>query len=119
MNFLAAEVKGSGCVALGAIMLSCDTDAFAPGAKIRLCMRPEDIRVRGVTRDTANAVEARIADIEFLGASGRATLAPSATPTTEFVADFSVNLMSDLGLEAGKTIWLALPADRLRVFPER
>ncbi len=58
----------------------------------------------------------RIADIEFLGAFCRVKLdvADGAPP---IVADFSINLVRDLGIEVGKDLLIAMPPERLRVFP--
>ena len=58
----------------------------------------------------------RIDDIEFLGAFCRVKLAV-AGGEAPIVADFSINVMRDLGVELGQEMRVALPPQWLRVFP--
>ena len=71
--------------------------------------------MRGITESTANRLAVTIAELEFLGSFCRATL-NAAAPGVTLIADFSINLMRDLDVGIGKTLDIALPADRLRVF---
>jgi iron(III) transport system ATP-binding protein len=106
-------------VRIGSIELSC-ADAMpglAPGSAVTLCVRPEDVVVRSIDQSTANAFAARISDLEFLGSFYRARLAPPSNGV-EFSADFSINAVRDLDLARDKLVTIALPADRLRVFPQ-
>jgi iron(III) transport system ATP-binding protein len=56
--------------------------------------------------------------LDFLGPYCRAALAPEAAPELTILADFSVNLMRDLGVSEGQRFPIALPPDTLRVFPK-
>ncbi|MBL8702574.1 MAG: putative 2-aminoethylphosphonate ABC transporter ATP-binding protein [Alphaproteobacteria bacterium] len=116
MNFFDGQIAAPGRARVGALDLACDTDGLAAGAAVKLCLRPEDVRVRGVTPATANAIEVAIEEIEFLGAFGRATLRPTVDPSIGLVGDFSANLVQDHGLEAGQRVVVALPPERLRLF---
>jgi iron(III) transport system ATP-binding protein len=73
------------------------------------------VQVRGITASTANRFAVTIAELEFLGSFCRATLRAASSEVT-LTADFSINLMRDLDVGIGKTLEIALPADRLRVF---
>jgi iron(III) transport system ATP-binding protein len=117
MNFLTGTVRRPGVVVLGAGEVMCDTGALPNGADVQLCLRPEDVRVRGVDPATDNAFPVEIKDIEFLGAFGRACLsfAPEWGSLT-VLADFSPNLMRDHGLATGQRLHVALPAERIVVF---
>ena len=120
MNFLSAVAGGDGTVRIDGVGLSaiecvCVQDE---GTAVTLCLRPEDIVTRGVEPGAPNAFEATVADLEFLGSFYRASLTAKGVENTRFQADFSVNLVRDLGIEAGKTLTVAFPADRIRVFAD-
>ena len=125
MNFLRAEVVGEGSVQIGGLILAAETGGLPAGELVSLCFRPEDIQVRGIAAGHANAIEVRIEEMEFLGTFYRADLAlngPSLSQkgaSPRLMADFSMNAARDLGLERGKTIPIAMPADRLRLFGEK
>ncbi len=117
MNFLPATVAGDGRVSLGNLPLDCSAVASLPkGAAVQVCIRPEDVQVRGIGADTANATDARLDGMEFLGSFFRATMTPLAGGDVKVQGDFSINLVRDHGLEPGKTIRIALPPDRLIAF---
>jgi len=118
MNFLRAHAVDSARVRMGGVELFCGDGMpkLAPGTPVTLCVRPEDVVVRSIDQSTANAFAARIADLEFLGSFYRARLTPPANGV-ELAADFSINAVRDLGLERDKLVTVALPAERLRVFP--
>ena len=59
---------------------------------------------------------ARVADVEFLGSFCRVGLALNGGDPA-LVADFSINVVRDLSIEEGKQMLIALPPERLRVFP--
>ena len=119
MNFLRAQAVDSTRVRIGSIELSFadGMPGLAPGSAVTLCVRPEDVVVRSIDQSTANAFAARISDLEFLGSFYRARLAPPSNGV-EFAADFSINAVRDLDLARDKLVTIALPADRLRVFPQ-
>ena len=119
MNFLHAQAVDSARVRIGSIELLCadGISGLAPGSPVTLCVRPEDVVVRSIDDATANAFAARISELEFLGSFYRAKLAPPSNGV-EFAADFSINAVRDLGLARDKLVTIALPADRLRIFPQ-
>jgi iron(III) transport system ATP-binding protein len=57
-----------------------------------------------------------VADLDFVGAFCRATLKVRDATDVAMTADFSSNLIRDLGVELGRKLDVALPPDRLRVF---
>jgi iron(III) transport system ATP-binding protein len=120
MTFLDAVATGPGTVRVGSLELAVTGNgALTPGEPMRLAMRPEDVRTRGIAADTPNRFDARIARIAFLGSFCRAQLSPTASPGTTISADFSTNAMRDLGIVEGETRTVAFPPDSLRVFPAR
>jgi iron(III) transport system ATP-binding protein len=116
MSFIDATVTGSGRVRAGALELICADDrGLSSGTPIRLGLRPEEVRVRGVDAGDPNAVAVRITSLSFLGPFCRARLRPE-VDAGEFVADFSANLMRDLGVSEAQRLTIALPPHALRIF---
>ena len=114
MNFLDGTLAGPDRVKVGAISLSClPQDGLVPGSKVRLCIRPEDVRVRDLPADAPNRLTVEVGELDFVGAFCRATLRAG---DLALVADFSSNLVRDLGVTAGKKLDVGLPPGRLRVF---
>jgi iron(III) transport system ATP-binding protein len=55
MTFLDAEIAGPMSLRVGAIELACpDAKRFATGSSVRIGLRPEEIRVRNIDRETPN-----------------------------------------------------------------
>ena len=74
MNFMPGVLVRPGAVRLGGIELACDIDGLPAGTGLTLAIRPEDIRVQGVTGSEENAVTLHIKAMEFLGAFFRVDL---------------------------------------------
>lgn len=119
MNFVPAVVAGAGRVAIegGTELASHSVDGLAPGTKVRACVRPEDVRIEGVDADTANAFDATITDMEFLGSFFRARLVPGSATGASILADFSANVVRGRGLVDGTKLRVAVPPEMLRVYP--
>jgi iron(III) transport system ATP-binding protein len=118
MSFLGARVAGPKAMRTGALDLVCADDrGLAPGTAVKLGLRPEEIRVRGVQPGDANTLEVKVGSLEFLGPFCRARLEPAVQTEGPLVADFSANLMRDLGVSEGQKLLIALPPESLRVFP--
>ena len=116
-NFLPGVVAGPGHVRFGEINLACDLDIrLGPGNDVTLAIRPEDVVIRNIGPSTPNTFTARVAEIEFLGSFCRVGLAVNGGDPS-LVADFSINAVRDLAIAEGKSMPVALPPDRLRVFP--
>jgi iron(III) transport system ATP-binding protein len=117
MNFLDGVLTAPGRVELGTAVLDCGaTDGLAVGSPVRISIRPEDVRVRGIDNNTANRLSVEITECDFMGSFCRATLRPEAMPTAQLQADFSINLMRDFAIEQGRRLVVALPSEHLRVF---
>ncbi len=116
MNFMDGAVRDTGGLRIGAATLDCDNipDGLAGGDAVTICIRPEDIVVRGIDAAAENALMARIAALEFLGSFCRGSLAIGGE--IALICDFSINAVRDLGLAEGTALQVVLPADRLRVF---
>jgi len=114
MNFLKGTAAGEGRVRLGNVELACLNET-PHGSDVTICLRPEDVVVRNPFG--ANVVPTRIESLEFLGPFHRARLHSDEMGGITLTADFSANLVRDMELEPGKMVPVALPSERLRVFP--
>ena len=104
-------------VKIGSLSFACPMqDGLAVGTKVRLSIRPEDVRVRDLPGDVANRVPVEVADLDFVGAFCRATLKVQGATDVALTADFSSNLIRDLGVDRGSRLDVALPPDRVRVY---
>lgn len=116
MNFLTGMRSTADRVRLGTLDLRVPPGGSPIGQTCTACARPEDFIIRNVGRDTPNAFSATIEATEFLGPVVRARLRAPALPGMPVLADFSLNAITDLGLELGRTVTVALPPERVRVF---
>lgn len=120
MNFLKARVTGDDAIRIGdnEIRLDSALDDVAAGSTVTVCIRPEDVIARDIGSEAGNVVDTVVDDLEFLGSFYRATLKLKDDEGSEMLADFSINLVRDMGIEEGKSIQVRLPASRLRVFSD-
>jgi iron(III) transport system ATP-binding protein len=117
MTFLDAEVSGEDRLRIGGIEITCaDAARFISGTPVRLGLRPEEVKVRNLDASTPNTIDAVITGLDFLGPFCRARLKPANAPDVTILADFSANLMRDLGVSQGQKLTVALPPESLRVF---
>ncbi len=74
------------------------------------------MRVRNLDASTPNVIDTTVTSLDFLGPFCRAQLKPAGASDVTILADFSANLMRDLGVSQGQKLTIALPPDSLRVF---
>ncbi len=118
MNFLNAHKANERQIKLGENLLELE-DAERQklnGSPILACIRPEDILVRNIDEETDNSFMTTVKDLEFLGSFCRATLSYGVSET-DIIADFSINLVRDKGIEPGKQVRVAIPANNIHIFP--
>ena len=108
---------GSAACGRGKLGLVIEQDGTVNTAAItRMHLKVMEIETLGPKQWRPVAFEAIIEDIEFLGAFCRARLVARDEPALVLLADFSANLMRDVGVEVGKALLVALPPDSLRIF---
>jgi iron(III) transport system ATP-binding protein len=114
MNFLEGTLEMPDRVRIGSVSIVCMAQqGLATGGSVKLCIRPEDVRVRDLPISVANRLAVRVNELDFVGAFCRASLEADGVV---LMADFSSNLIRDLGVAVGGTLDVALPPDRLRIF---
>jgi len=120
MSFLPGAAADGRRVRLGNVDLDATLpEGVGPDDPVWICVRPEDVMVRGIESGTPNQIHAHIDELEFLGSFYRAVLSSPGAPDAPIRADFSINAMRDLRFEEGQTVTVALPPDRIRIFPKQ
>ncbi|WP_169569969.1 putative 2-aminoethylphosphonate ABC transporter ATP-binding protein [Sneathiella limimaris] len=118
MNFLNATKGPDRNIKLGDYTLSLNEEERQKlnGSEILVCIRPEDIVVRGVGEETENSLRVEVKDMEFLGSFWRATL-DYGDGASEILADFSINLVRDHNIQRGGEAYISVPSDCIHIFP--
>ncbi len=118
MNFLSATVVGEKRVRVGEIEFECAGRGVTGGDKtVTVSFRPEDVAVRGVKPGQTNSLEVRIEYLEFQGSFIRARLGQDGLGGQTMLADFSINVVRDLNIVPDMTLRIALPPERIHIFP--
>ena len=115
-----AVVAGPGRVRAGPLALACNgLGARTEGQRVRLGLRPEEVRIRGVEPGAANAIPVTVELLDFLGAFCRATLRPADArqPRDPLRLLRQCHARSRRSRE-GQTLTVALPPESLRVFDD-
>lgn len=128
MNQIPALAVSKQTVSVGQKKIDCIEHGFYPDTQVVATIRPEDIIPVDANEKTSfstgsltdnslsNSVEVDIQDMEFLGSYWRAELIGAELEQTALSANFSMNAVRRLGLEVGKSLTIALPEDRLKIF---
>jgi iron(III) transport system ATP-binding protein len=117
MNFLPGEIIDGDRVRVGGLDLRCDRiDGTPVGTEVQVCLRPEDVAVRNLRDETPNRTLMAVEAIEFLGSFCRATLASPEIGGPPLIGEFSINAVREMGIEAGGSLTVALPPERLLLF---
>jgi iron(III) transport system ATP-binding protein len=118
LTMLSGEMVGPNRVKIGSVILDCsDADTLPRGTRVDVALRPESVQLQMVQNGQNNGFDAKILEVEFLGAYSRAKLAFGDDNDIIFLADFSANVMRDFEIIPGRSASVILPSEALRVFP--
>ena len=120
MNFLPGLVIDEERARLGSVDLRHPRSpaGLTPGSAVTLCVRPEDVVVRRqLEREEVNAFPAQVSDLDFIGNFFRARLAADCLDGMLLAADLPSSLVRTSSVAPGMPLSVALPSDRIRVFP--
>ena len=123
MNQVDGRAGGADSVTVGNLRLQSRRHGLDSDAPIVAAIRPEDIvpQVAGgyteSSGETENCLDMEIEDMEFLGSFWRVSLKNSDLGDAILRADLSINAMRGHDAEVGSNIQVALPPERLWVFP--
>ena len=121
MNFVSGSVAAPQRVRVGEVVLDCDMDESLTAGDVIVAIRPEDIEVQEASHDSAdgnNIIEVTIDEVEFLGSFVRADITSESINEAHLRADLSINLVRRLELAEGSRVSVALPRERIRVYPK-
>ena len=117
VNVLPAIAEGAGRFRIGGLVLDGGAahERVAPGARVNLYLRPEDVMLDGAADDGRNAALARVLKIEFLGAFCLLTVRLDAAPEQPLVINVSRRRLDALRLSEGAELSVGLPPDCMRL----
>ena len=123
-NKIEAKRVGERGISFGEGTLLCEKNELAPGADVTAVVRPVDIIPHAASGKGGepvgtpeNLLEVAVGEMEYLGAFWRTRLTGERLGGRTLVADFSINAVRRLGIAAGGTMRIEIPAERLLVFP--
>ena len=119
-NFVDGEVRPGGRVAVAGVVIDFGSavDGLAPGDKVTVCIRPEDVRVSDGGSGPGIAVT--VTDVEFLGSFHRCHVEPvngaGFGRGVDFMIDLSAGRARDLDIREGMSVTAALPPEFVRIY---
>jgi len=80
---------------------------------------PEDVVITGDgAAEGGNLFDVNVGSVEFLGPFARAQLINDAFKSAPLVAQVPYTTVRNMGIEAGRTLRISLPRERLRIFDQ-
>jgi iron(III) transport system ATP-binding protein len=118
LTMLSGEMFGPNRVKIGGITFDCsDADTLSQGTRVDVALRPESVQLQMANKSQNNRLDAKVLEVEFLGAYSRAKLAFGDANDIICLADFSANVMRECEIIPGQSVSVILPPQALRVFP--
>ncbi len=119
-NQIRSIIAAPDSLTIGKAALKSDPHGLAQGQQVVVTIRPEDIVPHDPSHRQAesdhSALAVTVGEMEFLGSFWRSRLTGAELGDEELYADFSINAVRRLSLEAGAPLTIELPADRLIAF---
>ncbi len=115
INVLPAVAEGAGRYRVGSVTLAAERQDIAPGTPVKLYLRPEEIGLHVNGHAAPDALAAKVAKIEFLGAFCMVGIALDAAGTPALVASVPRHQVDTGKLEPGAAVRVSLPAAAMRV----
>ena len=117
VNVLSAVAEGAGRFRVGSLVLhgGIGMEAVAPGTRVKLYLRPEDVLVDGAVQSNRNAASGRVTKVEFLGAFCLVTVTLVGAEDQPLVVNLSRHSSDEMNLVEGTALQIGLPPDCLRL----
>lgn len=119
INALPARVQADGSLLVGEHAFrpaAAALDGHAAGAEVRIYTRPEDVLAGPCDPGDANAFEARIDKIDFMGPYCLVRVSSERLGQEGLTVYLSINFLSEARLEVGSRLPLRLLGERMRIF---
>jgi iron(III) transport system ATP-binding protein len=119
MNFISAKTTAiHNILRIGSITLECTIpEGLEPDSPVTVAIRPEEIRITENYAPDQNINNVRVIESEFLGSFSRLICQLNDENQTQLLVEVSNNLMEELELEVGSTLFIHLPSEIIRVYP--
>ncbi|TMH20187.1 MAG: ATP-binding cassette domain-containing protein, partial [Betaproteobacteria bacterium] len=117
VNVLSAVAEGAGRFRVGSLVLQggIGMEAVAPGTRVKLYLRPEDVLVDGAVQSNPNAAPGKVIKVEFLGAFCLVTVTLVGAEDQPLVVNLSRHSSDEMNLVEGTALQIGLPPDCLRL----
>ena len=117
VNVLSAVAEGAGRFRVGSLVLQggIGMEAVAPGTRVKLYLRPEDVLVDGAVQSNPNAASGRVTKVEFLGAFCLVTVTLVGAEDQPLVVNLSRHSSDEMKLVEGTALQIGLPPDCMRL----
>jgi iron(III) transport system ATP-binding protein len=117
VNVISAVAEEGGRFRVGALVLTgaVGAAAVAPGTRVRMYLRPEDVIIDGATAGQANAAPATVTKVEFLGAFCHVTVQVAGAEDQPLLINISRHSIDRMNLVEGSPLQVGLPADCMRL----
>jgi iron(III) transport system ATP-binding protein len=117
VNVLAATAEGGGRFRVGGFSLAVARPDIAPGTAVKLYLRPEDVAVsvNGELPGAINAVAARVAKVEFLGAFCMVGIVLTGGDAPPLIANVPRQQVDAGGFVPGAPVTVSLPPTAMRI----
>ena len=119
MNFLSGIVTAPEQVRCGNLLLDAPRNEFPANAKVRIAIRPEDIRLLDRSSphvNGTNTLQAEVEDLEFLGSKYLVTLRPQGDSKEQITIELTIHEAQQLDPDTHSSLTIHLPPDQIRVF---
>ena len=113
VNVLTAVAEGGGRFRIGQLIVNgaIGTEGIAPGTRVKLYLRPEDVLIDGALGGQPNAASGKVAKVEFLGAFCLVTVTLTGAEEQPVVVSLSRHASDEMNLAVGASLQIGLPAD--------
>jgi iron(III) transport system ATP-binding protein len=117
VNAINAVAEDGGRFRVGTLSLTGGVDfaTVAPGTRVRLYLRPEDIVVNGNAAGHVNSAMAKVVKVEFLGAFCHVTVAVAGAEEQPLLVNISRHSIDRMSLDEGSSLSIGLPPECLRL----
>ena len=115
INVLPAVAEGAGRFRVGSVSLTVDRHDIAAGTPVKLYLRPEEIGVHVNGHAAHDALAAKVAKVEFLGAFCMVGIALDAAGVPVLVANVPRQQVDAGRLAPGSAVRVSLPPAAMRV----
>ena len=117
MNMLEAEVRVGCELVVNGWSLVAGRPLEVANGRVKLCIRPEDIRLLAPAETAENVLDVRVETVEFLGTFFRCEVTPVAGRGPNLVISLPVAAVKDIDLAPGVHVRAALPSAKFKIFP--